>query len=198
MMQPNKGIRYFTYIEPVLKIPIIKTYGSLIFTILALIIFILFAIKPTLETISVLQKELTLHQETLAKITKKSEDLSLARKNYQQIDQKTKLKIQTAIPKSADMANLIKSLEGTTLSLQASISALQFQPVTLEKKDDQDTLKEIGFTFNTEGSFETLQKVLNNLLDTDRSISIDSVSLSKIEGGSTLLMSLSGKGYFLQ
>lgn len=198
MMQSNKGTRYFTYIEPVLKIPIIKTYGSLIFTILALIIFILFAIKPTLETISVLQKELTLYQGTLAKITKKSEDLSLARKNYQQIDQKTKLKIKTAIPKSADMANLIKSLEGTTLSLQASISALQFQPVTIEKKGEQNTLKDIGFTFNTEGSFETLQKVLNNLLDTDRSISIDSVSLSKIEGGSTLLMSLSGKGYFLQ
>lgn len=198
MMQQNKGIRYFTYIEPVLRAPIIKTYGPLIFTILALIIFIIFAIKPTLETIAVLQKELTLQKETLEKITKKEEDLSQARKNYQQIDQNTKQYIQTSIPKNADLATLIKSLEEAALSTEASISALQFQPITIEKQGENNKLKEIGFTFNAEGSFETITKVLNNLSNTKRSISLDNVSLSKTEGSSSLLMSLSGKGYYLQ
>ncbi len=198
MIQPNKTTRYFTYIEPVLKIPIIKTYGSLIFTILALIIFIVFAIKPTLETISVLQKELTLQRETLVKITKKSEDLSLARKNYQQINQNTKLKIQTAIPKNIDLSKLIKSLEETTLTSQASISALQFQPIIIEKSNNYASLKEIDFTFNIEGSFETLKDILKNLSNTERSITLDNVSLNKIEGSNTLLMSVSGKGYYLQ
>lgn len=158
----------------------------------------MFAIKPTLETISVLQKELTLQRETLVKITKKSEDLSLARKNYQQINQNTKLKIQTAIPKNIDLSKLIKSLEETTLTSQASISALQFQPIIIEKSNNYASLKEIDFTFNIEGSFETLKDILKNLSNTERSITLDNVSLNKIEGSNTLLMSVSGKGYYLQ
>jgi len=198
MIQQNKVFRYFTYIEPVLHAPIIKTYGPLIFTILALIIFIIFAIKPTLETIAVLQKELVLQKETLEKITKKGEDLSLARKNYQQIDQNTKQYIQTAIPKNVNLATLIKSLETAVLSTEASISALQFQSITIEKQSGDNKLKEVAFTFNSEGSFETIKKLLNNLSNTGRSISLDTVSLSKIEENNSLLMSLSGKGYYLQ
>ncbi|MBI2018030.1 type 4a pilus biogenesis protein PilO [Candidatus Daviesbacteria bacterium] len=197
-MIQNKTTRYFTYIAPVLKTPIIKTYGSLIFTIFALIIFTIFAIKPTLETIALLQKELTLQQETLTKISQKSENLSVARKNYQQIDQTIKQQIQTAIPKNVELATLIKSLEGAALSAQASISALQFQPITIEGKSGNNMLGEINFTFNTEGSFDTLKKVLSSLSGTNRSISLDNVSFNKIEGSNFLLMSISGKGYYLQ
>lgn len=194
----NKTSRYFTYIEPVIRAPIIKTYGSMIFTILALIAFIIFAIKPTLETIAVLQKELSLQKDTLAQATQKSEDLSLARKNYQQIDQNIKAKIQTAIPQNINIATLIRSLEGATLSTQASISALQFQPIILQKETTAINLQEINFTFNVEGSFETLKTILDNLAEAERSISLDGISFSKIEGGNTILMSVSGKGYYLK
>lgn len=198
MIEPKKTARYFTYIEPVLKIPIVKTYGPLIFNIIALIIFIIFAIKPTLETIAVLQKQLSLQQETLQKITQKSENLSLARKNYQQIDQNTKLKIQIAFPQNPNLATLTKSLEEIARASQASISALQVQPLTIERQTTGVTLQEISFTFNTEGSFNTLKKVLESLNVSERIISWGSISFSKIEGQSSLLMSLSGKGYYLK
>lgn len=198
MIEPKKTARYFTYIEPVLKAPIVKTYGPLIFTILALIIFIIFAIKPTLETIAVLQKELSLQQETLQKITQKSENLSLARKNYQLIDQNTKLKIQAAIPSNPNLATLTKSLEDTAGVTEASISALQVQPFTMEKQAMGVTLQEISFTVNTQGSFNTLKKVLEDLYDSERTISWNNIGFSKIEGSNSLLMSLSGKSYYIK
>lgn len=198
MTVKDKTSRYFTYIEPVIRAPIIKTYGSVIFTILALIVFIIFAIKPTLETIAVLQKELSLQKDTLSQATQKSEDLAQARKNYQQIDQNIKVKIQTAIPQNVNIATLIRSLEGATLATQASVSALQFQPITLQKQTSIVNLKELNFTFNVEGSFETIKTILDNLSSTERSISLDGISFSKIEGGNTILMSVSGKGYYLK
>lgn len=198
MSTKEKTSRYFTYIEPVIQLPIIKTYGSVIFTIMAMAVFIIFAIKPTIETIALLQKELTLQKETLAKATKKSEDLSLARKNYQQLDQNIKVKIQTALPKNVNIATLIRSLEGATLSTQASISALQFQPLTLQQSTATPEVAEISFTFNIEGTFDHLKTALANLARSERAISLESVSFSKIEGGKTILMSVSGKGYYLK
>ena len=46
----NRRFRYYTYIQPILRSPIIKSYGLHILTIFTMIIFIIFAIKPTAET----------------------------------------------------------------------------------------------------------------------------------------------------
>lgn len=194
----NRYFRYFTYIKPVLKIPIVRTYGYIIFTITMTIVFIIFAIKPTVQTIVVLQKKLSDEQEILAKLTKKSDHLSLATKNYQSIDPTTASKIENSLPRNPDIANLISSLESTAKTTQASISALQFQPITIEKGGNDQSLQEIAFTLNTEGSYDNLKQVLQNLKNAPRIITIDSVNLNKLEGVNNLLMSITGKAYYLK
>jgi Tfp pilus assembly protein PilO len=196
----EKTSRYFTYIQPVLKIPLVKTYGYIIFTIMALSIFIVFAIKPTIQTIAVLQKELVVQQDALNKVNEKSKNLAEARQNYQQIPADTKTKINTAIPKDAQIAQVIKSLEQAALVSQASISALQFQPISLEKSNNQkeQQLEEIPFTFNLEGSFDSLKLVLDNLRNSSRLLNIEGVIFNKTETGKSLLMSVSGKAYYIK
>lgn len=191
--------RYFTYIEPVIKAPLVKTYGSLLTTIIALIVFILFAIKPTIETITILQKDLSNQKDTLAKISQKTQDLTTARANYQNIDQSIKTQIEIAVPKNSDLSKLIKSLEDASKVPQASISAIQFQPVSLEKPSTTVTeskLLELNFTYNVEGRYESLKLVLDNLRKSPRLISITSLVFNKTEGGN-LLMSITGKAYYL-
>ena len=80
--QPEIYSRYFTYIKPVIKSPIIKNYGPAIFSLLTMSILIFFAIRPTVETILVLQKKLADSNEVLQKATQKAENLSLGKKNY--------------------------------------------------------------------------------------------------------------------
>lgn len=193
--------RYFTYIKPFTKIPIVKNYGSTIFTLLTISLLIFFAIKPTVETILVLQKKLADSNEILQKVTQKANNLSLARKNYDNLDQNIKDKISASIPDTVSLRSIIQTLEQAAKTHEASVSALQIQPLVINTKNDNNqigSLSEISFTFNTEGDYQSLISLLQDLKNSSRLISVDSLSLSKTGNSKALILSLSGKAYYLK
>ena len=202
-MKPNSSIysRYFTYIKPITKIPIVKTYGSTVFTLIIIVVFIFFAIKPTIETILVLQKKLVESTEVLEKISKKASDLSAAKQNYDNLDANIKNKILETIPDSVSFKSIAQTLEQTAKLHEASISALQLEPIVINVKNEQastNLLSETSFTFNVTGNYAALTAILQDLRSSSRLISIDSLSLSKLSEGSDLIMSIKGKGYYLK
>lgn len=192
--------RYFSFIKRFSKFPIVKDYGPTIFTLLISTILIFFAIKPTVETILVLQKKLVKSEEILQKVTKKANDLSLGKTNYDNLDQSIKAKIAAAITDTVSLKTLTQTLEETAKIHAASISALQVQPLVIDVKDESKigSLAEASFIFNTEGSYENLVAFLQDLKVSGRLISIDTLTMAKANEGSTLIMSLSGKGYYLK
>lgn len=200
MNKSDKYFRYFTYVKPLIRLPIVRTYGTTIFSIFVMVIFIFFAIKPTVETILVLQKKLENASQVLEKLQKKAENLSLGKKNYDNLDPQVKRRIQTAIPDSIEIKSVIQTLEQAARIPNASISALQIQPLVLDNKPDNQigTLSEISFTFNVEGSYQNLISVLQGLSINSRLISIDNVSINKISEGEGIVMSISGKAWYLR
>ncbi len=198
--QSNLYSRYFTYIKPIGRLPIIKNYGSTILTLLTMSILIFFAIKPTIETILVLQKKLADENEVLQKVTQKANNLSLGKKNYDNLDQNIKEKISAAITDTISLKSLVQALEQTAKVHEASVSALQIQPLVINTKIESQTgvLSEISFTFNIEGAYKNLIAILQDLRSSSRLISVDSLSLSKSNDGGILIMSLSGRAYYLK
>lgn len=196
----SQYFRYFTYIRPVTRHPIIRNYGSTIFALLTISILTFFAIKPTVETILVLQKKLENENEILKKVTEKANNLSQGKKNYDNLDQVIKNKINTAIPDIFTVKTITDNLEQIAQAHEASISALQIQPLTVDGKvsDKVGTLAEVSFIFNVEGSYPNFVAILQDLKRSSRLISVDSVSLSKASEGSSLIMSLAGKAYYLK
>lgn len=192
--------RYFTYIKPFVGIPIVKTYGSTIFTFLVMTIFIVFAVKPTVETIIVLQKKLDDSNDVLKKINQKANDLSLAKQNYDKLDLSLKSKISATIPDSFQLKSIAQILESAAKNHNASVSAFQIQPLVLEPKaqNSTGTISEIGFTFNVTGAYQNLVSILQDLKGSSRLISIDSLSLAQVNEGGGLIMSLSGKTYYIK
>ena len=192
--------KYFTRIKPLTRLPIVRTYGSTIATLLVMVIFIIYAIKPTVETILVLQKKLEDSKQVLEKVNQKANNLSAGKANYEKLDSSIKTKLAAAIPDTVNLKLLIQTLEQISLSHQASISALQIQPLVLETKSDNTvgTLSEVLFTFNVEGNYKNLISLLGDLKGSARLISIDSLSLSKLSEGAGLIMSISGKAYYLK
>lgn len=192
--------RYFTYIKPVTRLPIIRTYGSTIFTLLVMAVFIIFAIRPTVETILVLQKKLADSNLVLEKVNKKAESLTLGKQNYENFSPNIKSKLIAAIPDNTQIKTIIQTLETTAQNHQASVSALQFQPLTLEPKaeDKIGALTEISFVFNVEGEYKNITSLLQDLKTSDRLLSIDHLSISKVSEGKGLIMSISGKAYYLK
>lgn len=201
-MKPQSQIysRYFTYIKPISKLPIIRTYGTTIFTLLVVAIFILFAIRPTVETILILQKKLEDSNSVLEKITQKANDLTAGKQNYDNLDQTIKLKISDAIPDDANLKTLVQTLEQSAIAHEASISALQIQPLVLEVKNGSRLGKsaDISFTFNVEGTYPELLALLQDLRVSSRLISIETLSLSKVSEGLGLIMSITGKAYYIK
>ncbi len=192
--------RYFTYIKPVTKLPIIKNYGSAIFTLLSLSILIFFAIKPTVETILVLQKKLADEDQVLQKITEKADNLSKGKKNYDYLSPSIKEQIASSIPDTINLKSLIQTLEQTAAVHEATVSALQIQPLVIDSKRTSQTgiLSEISFVFNAEGNYKNLIALLQDLQINSRLISIDNLSMAKVSDGNALIMSLSGKAYYLK
>ncbi len=192
--------RYFTYIQPVTKLPIIKNYGSAIFTLLTMSLLIFFAIKPTVETILVLQKKLADQDEVLQKVTQKADNLSQGKKNYDNLDENIKEKITVAIADTVSLKSLIQILEQTAQIHEASISALQIQPLVITTKTDNQmgALSEISFTFNAEGDYRNLIALLQDLKVSSRLISIENLSISKVSDSQALIISLSGKAFYLK
>ncbi len=192
--------RYFTYIKPIAKLPIVRNYGSIIFTLLTVSVLIFFAVKPTIATILVLQKELADSDEVLQKVTQKANNLSQGKKNYDNMDQNIKSKIAEAIPDKVALKSVIQTLEQIAKSHEASVSALQVQPLVINTKVENQTksLAEISFTFNTEGDYKNLIALLQDLKTSSRLLSITDLSLSKTNDGMALIMSVSGKAYYLK
>lgn len=198
--ESSRYYRYFTYIKPITRLPIIRTYGSTIFTLVIMVIFIIYAIKPTVETILVLQKKLANSTQVLEKINQKAENLSKGKQNYDNMDPDIKAKISSAIPDIVNLKSIIQILEQTAKKYEASVSALQIQPLTIETKQENEpgNISEISFIFNIEGEYTKLISILQDLKTSGRLISIDSLSLSKLSEGGGLIMSLSGKVYYLK
>lgn len=190
--------RYFTYIKPVTKLPIVKTYGSTIFTLFVITFFIFYAIKPTIETLLVLQKKLDNSTTVLEQVTQKANNLSAGKANFEKLDPNLKSKIESYLPDTVSLKSVIQTLEATAKLHEASISALQIQPLVIETNAvlRVGTLSEISFTLNTEGAYENLISLLQDLKSSARLISIKSLSLSKASEGTGLIMSISGKTYY--
>jgi hypothetical protein len=62
-MPSPKYSRYYTFIKPVIEHRFVRSFAPYIFSLLTVIIMMVFAIKPTISTILNLQKDLENNQK---------------------------------------------------------------------------------------------------------------------------------------
>jgi hypothetical protein len=110
-------------------------------------------------------------------------------------------KISVAVPQNPNITSLIGSLQNSSIK-QASVSALQIQPLTVVNNQistliPKKELGEVNFSYNIQGSFSQLLASLYNLSRSPRLISLDSVVISKLPDGQTIV-SITGKGFYLK
>lgn len=195
-----KYSRYYTFIQPVIKNPLVKSSAPHIFSLITVAIFTVFVLRPTISTILQLQKNIEDSKQTLEALDKKAQALTLAKQNLESMDPQTRLKIKTILPDKVNVISLINSIQ-SSLQNQASSSALQIQPLTLvdntiPEKVNLD-LGEINFSLNVQGPYSQLLTVLYNLDRSSRLIKNDSIIINKAPGLNPGL-SITGKAYYLK
>lgn len=187
--------RYSVYIKPVIKNRYVKAYSSVVFSLIAITFFSLFAIKPTFKTIIALQKNIEEQKQVLEKLTDKSKNLEIAIKNYKALDPQIKSKIETLVPNKPEAVSFAKDLTTIAKINQATVSGINFQPFEIingaKLPTQESDLKELAFTFNLSGSYPSMLKTLDSLSNSSHLILLDTVSISKGEKG--LIMNVVGR-----
>ena len=176
--------------------PNIKAYLELILTISTVIVFALFAIKPTILTILDLNKEINSKEATVSKLKQKITNLQIANNLLQQEGQSLSF-IDQAIPNTAEPDIFLNTVE--TLAQQNSVLLVGFSITNIELlgKSKDKTLEKgmLLFSLSVSGNYSNLNNFLINLENLRRPFKVESFSFNKnsTENGQVLVLTIAGK-----
>lgn len=209
--QPPAGSRqykrYFVDIGRIYKAnKKVRVYTEIILSLAAISFFLVFAIKPTLVTITELMTTIKDQRLVVDQLQKKIVALGAAQSEYNLVSGDLYL-VDEALPKDSQMAALVKQIEVVASQSGAILGSVKFDPVTLKevatgpKEISQiaaQTAKEINFSLTVAGDYLNLKEFLQRLNALRRVIAVETFSLKIRKAESqTLTLGISGKAYYL-
>lgn len=177
----HRFYRYYTVLEPWLSKPKARGYGFLILSIFTSAFFLFFAVRPTINTIINLRKQISDSTEVDRKLTEKINSLSQLQAQYEVIKADLPFLVQV-IPTRADVAALVRQMENVSKDNQLTLTAVQFGDVSLvgEGKTDAVTINAlpVRYQITEAGGYPQILTFLNNIKKLPRLISIESVDIN--------------------
>ncbi len=147
-------------------------YLYITLTLFTLSFFGLFAIRPTLSTISNLDKQ---YKDNLL-VYKSLKDKLSALQNldiqYQEIQPDLEL-VYSAIPKASKIPYLTRQLENLAFADNLTITHLSFDSVEIYPNKKNFSMYSFKFTISVEGSNNDVNKFIADFINFDRIIGID-------------------------
>ena len=188
--------RYFE-IVPKFQQERVQNYTTLVLTIIALIFFGLFAINPTISTITNLQRQLDDSRLVYQKLSEKRANLLTLQQAYTSLENDLPY-LFAAIPEKPTLTLLIGQLQALAKDKNLTLSRIQTYQIELTKENDA-SLKYSSFAFavDLEGTYEQLSQFISDIARTERILIIDTLSISAhTEKKGLLVLNIRGKAYF--
>ncbi len=181
---PEQYRKYYHSLEPILAKPKTRVYSTVIFFFLVVALFGWYAVKPTIQTILSLRREIVDKKSVNQKMDEKIAALIEAQSILDAVGQRVSY-IEDATPKNPDAVVVVRQLRDIATNTGASISAIQVasvpvMPNATVSASKAYTVKQINFpiTMSIEGTYQTLSTFLKNILAIRRVFTIDSISFS--------------------
>jgi Tfp pilus assembly protein PilO len=181
---PEQYRKYYRSLEPILAKPKTRMYSTVIFIFLVVALFGWYAVKPTIQTILYLRREIKDKTAVNKKMDEKIEALIEAQSILESIGQRTSY-IQEATPANPDAIDVVRQLRDIATTAGASISAIQIAsapmlPSATASASKSYTVKQIDFavSMSIEGNYESLSTFLRNCVAMRRIITIESISFT--------------------
>lgn len=206
-------LRYRDFFLNVLRLykskPNFSIYLELILSLFSIVIFAIYAIRPTVITISELNKEIKTKEETVAKLKQKITNLKTASLALQTEASRLPL-ITQAVPDSASPESFVKQIE--TLSTQNGVSITRlsiFDVLLVGKKEDiikskdlenlSGNADELPFSLSVSGPYLNLSTFLKSIESLRRPINVDSFTITSnvTDLGKVLTLTITGRLPFL-
>lgn len=157
--------------------------------------FGIFAIKPTLDTISNLNKQYNDNQLVYEALKKKLVSIQSLDNEYVVI-QKDLGRIYLAIPKTNNIPYLTRQLEELAKEKNVTLTKLDFGTIELyPATKPSPNLYSFTFVLSVEGSEENVNSFITGVISFDRIVAIDRIITGKTENNK-FGTSVAGRSYF--
>ena len=197
--QSHRYNRYFVDLGKIYQTKKGRIYTGIVFSLITIIFFIVFAIRPTLVTIAQLVKQTKDQKLVVTELEKKINNLAEAQKNYLAVSDDLNL-VEEALPGKANLSLLTRQIE--TLARQAGVNIvnLRFSNISLlQTNAPKGERIEVLFSFNGLGDYQNLKNFLNSLTSLKRIILIEAFSFqSGKESSNILSLNINGKAWFME
>jgi Tfp pilus assembly protein PilO len=192
----NQYKKYSKKIGPFLQNQKTKNYSTVIFFFLVLAVFGWYAIRPTIQTILYLQREIKDKVEVDKKMDAKIYALIEAYASFEN-NEKLLPVLSEAVPHTPEALDIVSQIQTIATEKRISISTLQMTGIPLAtlssalKPKDQKRFTEIPIMFTIEGTFPSVVAFLTDLTTLRRVVSIQSMNFIPIK---TSIVSASESG----
>jgi len=185
--------RYYQSLEPIFNKTSSRTYTSVIFSFLAVSLFGWYAVRPTIQTILYLKREIADDTVTDKQMEDKISALIEAQAYYQQIEPLLPA-VDQALPPNPEVVPLVIQLRNLASTSGVLLTSLQPNSTPLlGKTPDKNTntptsslvsskQQSYDLTVSVQGSFENIQSYINGIINMRRVTSITGMTISPIKG----------------
>lgn len=175
-----------------------QKFTTAILTISASIILAIFAVSPTLSTIAGLQKQLNDSKFVEQKLQQKINDLSTLQQKYQSLQNDLPV-VYEAVPTSSQLPLLLADMLGA--GSDSSVTIINFQTFQVEISRTAIQNKKYSsfdFTVTAQGDYQNLLTFLDKIVNFQRLITINQISIAKTTGinVTSLQVTVKGTAYF--
>lgn len=195
-----KKNNYQRYLElmPNFKQEKTQKYLTVILTLVASIILGIFALSPTLSTIVKLQKQLEDDKFVEQELGKKINNLSVLQQKYSGLTESLPI-VYDAVPKNSQIPLLIAQLQALVNESSIQLSNLQtFQVDVSQAALSNKKFSSYDFGVSVKGNYQNMLTFINKIINFQRLITIENISITKVTGVNTtdLQLNIKGTAYF--
>lgn len=198
VLKKIKSNKYFELL-PDLKKEKTKKYSSVIFSLISLSFFGIFAINPTLSTIAKLKKELSDAKFVDKQLAEKISNLSSLQEKYNIVEKDIPIVLK-AVPRDPQAPLLMGQIQAIAKDEGVEIINLQSFEVDIpDLSSNQKKYSTYSFSVGVQGNYENLTNFISTLLSMERVISLDTLSINRKGNQPEILkLDIKGMAYFKQ
>lgn len=191
-----KKDEYHKYLElmPDFKQEKTQKYITIALTLIASIILGIFALGPTLSTIASLQKQLEDDKFVEQKLREKINNLSVLQQKYASLEKDLPV-INDALPKTSQIPLLTAQVQA--IANESNVRITNYQTFEAEVSHQAVSTKKFAsynFTVTTQGTYQDMKIFLDKIVNFQRIVAIDSITITKVTGLNTTDLKLTVKG----
>lgn len=181
--------RYYQAMEDIVKRPKANAYTTAIFSFLAVSLFGWYAVRPTLQTILYLRREIADNIKTNARMEDKITKLIEVQANYQSVQDDIPL-LDQALPETPDAIGVVSQLKNLAEVSSASVSGISVSSVPIIGKTSESTasgskqdasnnkVHDVPISMIITGSYPAIRSFVEGLITLRRIVTIDTLTLS--------------------